>query len=79
MRPAPADAQAAYYLTMLTTRWQELETEIVERCTELRKLPPAARKSERGRNIRRLIKLRQTEVASVRAMCAALVERADRG
>ncbi|TRW88951.1 hypothetical protein FK535_01365 [Mycolicibacterium sp. 018/SC-01/001] len=75
MNPEPGDAQAAYYLTVLAARWQELEAEIAERCTELRKLSPAARKAERGRNIRRLIKLRQAEADSVRAMCAALVDR----
>jgi hypothetical protein len=70
-------AQAEYYLTMLVSRWQALETEIVERCNELRRLAPAARKSERGRNIRRLIRVKQNEVATLREMCAALVERSD--
>lgn len=69
------DAQADYYLAMLTARWQALETEIVERCNELRKLTPAARKAERGRNIRRIIKRKQAEAASVRDMCKALVAR----
>jgi hypothetical protein len=73
------DAQADYYLEMLTARWQALETEIVERCNELRRLSPAARKAERGRNIRRVIKRKQAEVASVREMCAALVDRAEKG
>ncbi|KMO70210.1 hypothetical protein EV589_0623 [Mycobacterium sp. BK558] len=70
-------AQAEYYLTMLAARWQTLETEIVERCNELRRLTPAARKAERGRNIRRLIRVKQSEVARLREMCAALVQRLD--
>lgn len=70
-------AQTEYYLTMLATRWQTLETEIVERCNELRRLTPAARKAERGRNIRRLIRVKQNEVARLREMCAALVQRRD--
>lgn len=70
-------AQAEYYLTMLAMRWQTLETEIVERCNELRRLTPAARKAERGRNIRRLIRVKQNEVARLREMCAALVQRRD--
>ncbi len=70
-------AQAEYYLTMLASRWQALETEIVERCNELRVLAPEARKSERGRNIRRLIRVKQNEVAKLREMCAALVQRLD--
>ncbi|KMO73086.1 hypothetical protein BST22_17440 [Mycolicibacterium chubuense] len=70
-------AQAAYYLTMLAMRWQTLETEIVERCNELRRLTPAARKAERGRNIRRLIRVKQSEVARLREMCAALAQRLD--
>lgn len=78
MDRGPADAQSAYYLTVLAARWQKLETEIAERCTELRKLSPAARKAQRGRNIRRLIKMRQAEAASVREMCAALVVRAEK-
>lgn len=73
----PNDAQAEYYLAMLTARWQALETEIVERCNELRMLSPSARKAERGRNIRRVIKRKQAEVASVRDMCAALVARTE--
>jgi hypothetical protein len=71
-------AQAEYYLSVLVTRWQELETEIVERCNELRRIAPEARKSERGRNIRRVIKVKQNEVAKLREMCAALVQRLDR-
>ena len=70
-------AQAEYYLTMLASRWQALETEIVERCNELRKLAPDARKNERGRNIRRLIRVKQNEVVTLREMCAALVQRLD--
>lgn len=70
-------AQAEYYVTMLTARWQALETEIVERCNELRRIAPEARKSEKGRNIRRVIKVKQNEVAKLREMCAALVQRLD--
>lgn len=70
-------AQSEYYLTMLVSRWQALETEIVERCNELRRLSPSARKSERGRNIRRLIRVKQNEIATLREMCAALVQRRD--
>lgn len=73
------DVQAEYYLAVLTARWLGLETEIVERCNELRKLSPAARKGERGRNIRRIIKRTQSEAASVRDMCAALVARTTEG
>lgn len=74
-----SDAQAEYYLAMLTARWQTLETEIVERCNELRKLSPSARKAERGRNIRRTIKRKQAETASLRDMCAALAARSAGG
>lgn len=70
-------AQAEYYVTMLAARWQALETEIVERCNELRRIAPEARKSERGRNIRRVIKVKQNEVNKLREMCAALVQRLD--
>mgnify|MGYP000032280432 CR=1 FL=1 len=73
----PNDAQAEYYLAMLTARWQALETEIAERCNELRRIAPEARKSERGRNIRRVIKVKQNEVTKLREMCAALVQRLD--
>jgi hypothetical protein len=69
--------QAEYFLLMMATRWQELETEIAERCNELRGIPLSARKSERARNIRRLIRVKQNEVPKVKELCAALAERMD--
>lgn len=62
---------------MLATRWQGLEAEIAERCNELRAIPLSARKSERARNIRRLIQAKQNEVAKLRELCEGLVERMD--
>jgi hypothetical protein len=70
-----AQAQAQYYVLLLANRRQVLETEIVERCIELLKIPLAARKSERTRNIRRIIRTKQTEVATLNELCEALIER----
>jgi hypothetical protein len=77
-READGDrAQAEYYLRVLAAQRQTLETEIAERCNELRNLSAAAQTSERARNIRRLIRLKETEVTKLTELCASLAERAD--
>ncbi|AFM15582.1 hypothetical protein Mycch_0765 [Mycolicibacterium chubuense NBB4] len=73
------DAQAEYYLMVLAARWQELETEVAERCNELRGLPIPARKSERARNLRRIIRVKQNEIAKVRDLCGSLAGRLHSG
>jgi hypothetical protein len=70
-------AQAEYYLRVLVAQWQTLEIEIAERCSELHNLPAAAQASERARNIRRLIRVKETEVTKLKELCASLAERAD--
>ena len=67
--------QAEYYLSLLAAQRLVLEIEVVERCTELLKIPLPARKSERARNIRRIIRVKQSEIATLGQLCSALTDR----
>ena len=70
--------QAEHFLRLLTDRRNALATEIEERRTELDAFPLQARNSERARNIRRLIQMKNREIAELDDLCTALITRAYR-